>query len=76
MTDQNHNMPNLAAVDAEIKGYQEQLAVLVYEEEKLIARRLHLMNKLRLCIEIMRHHMPEGLSCPTGTFPELNGVER
>ena len=76
MTDQNHNMPSLAAVDAEIRGYQEQLAVLVYEEEKLIARRLHLMNKLRLCIEIMLHHMPERLSCPTGTFPELNGVER
>ena len=75
MTDFNHNYPSLAAVDAEIKSYQEQMAILVYEEEKLIARRLHLMNKLRLCIEIMRHHMPEGLSCPTGVFPELNEVE-
>ena len=76
MTDQNHNMPSLAAVDAEIKSMREKLAVLLYEEEKIMAQRLHLMNKLRVCCDVMLSHMPEQKPCPAGVFPELNGVEK
>ena len=72
MIDEQHGYPSLAAVDAEIKTLREKLAVLLYEEEKIMAQRLHLMNKLRICLEIMQHHMPEQKPCPEGKFPELS----
>lgn len=70
--DENHNYPSLAAVAAEIKGLREKLAVLLYEEEKIMAKRLHMMNKLRICLEIMQHWLPPQKPCPEGKFPELN----
>ena len=76
MIDEQHGYPSLAAVDAEIKSLREKLAVLLYEEEKIMAQRLHMMNKLRICLEIMQRHMPPQNPCPEGKFPELSGVEQ
>ena len=75
MVDEQHGYPSLAAVDAEIKALREKMAVLLYEEEKIMAQRLHLMNKLRICCEIMLHHMPEQKPCPDAKFPALNGAD-
>lgn len=75
MTDERGFLPSLPALASAIKLMQEQVAVLVYEEEKLIAQRLHIMTKLQLAIQSLIKHTEHVPPCAEGDFPELNHRE-